>query len=406
MAGLIETLRSGSWLTRERARIVAFAVVAASLLGIAWLVATADGLMDRFGHPLGTDFVSFYAAGTLVQDGLPAAPYDIAAHFIRERELFGPATPYYSFLYPPFFLLVAALLALLPYVFSLALWQGVTLALYLSAIRAISAPRLDKLWLLLAIAFPAAIINLGHGQNGFLTAALFGGALALLERKPAVAGVLLGLLAYKPQFGLLVPLALAAAGYWRAIIAASLTMIALAIVTTAAFGMPVWDAFLHSTPFTRDILLEQGEVGWFKMQSVFAWARMWGAPVGLAYIAQACVALAVAATIVAGWSSSARYATKAAVLLLGTLLATPFSLDYDLMLLAPAITFLAADGMQRGFAPYEKTMLAALWVVPLLARSVPQLTDVPLAAPLILAAFVVISRSAFPAASVQAIRSR
>ena len=66
----------------------------------------------------------------------------------------------------------------------------------------------------------------------------------------------------------------------------------------------------------------------------------------------------------------AAFALKAAALLIGTMLATPYSLDYDLMLLAPAIAFLAADGIERGFAPYEKTVLAALWLVPLIARSV------------------------------------
>jgi hypothetical protein len=45
---------------------------------------------------------------------------------------------------------------------------------------------------------PAAFIIIGHGQNGFLTAALLGGALHLLDRRPWLAGLLIGGLAYKP----------------------------------------------------------------------------------------------------------------------------------------------------------------------------------------------------------------
>ena len=89
-----------------------------------------------------------------------------------------------------------------------------------------------------------------------------------------------------------------------------------------------------------------------------------------------------------------RHPLKAAALIIGCLLATPYSLDYDLMLLAPAIAFLAADGWQRGFAPWQITILAALWIVPLVARSVPEFTLIPLAVPLLLLAFGLLLRRA------------
>ena len=122
------------------------------------------------------------------------------------------------------------------------------------------------------------LVNLGHGQNGFLTAALLGGALAILDRRPIVAGLLFGLLAYKPQFGLMIPLALVAGGYWRSFAAAVATVAFLAVAATIAFGPDVWRAFFDSTHFMRTVVLEQGDPGWHKMQSLFAWARMWGAP--------------------------------------------------------------------------------------------------------------------------------
>lgn len=389
MSGLVETLRQGSWLTRERVRLIALALLAASVIGAGFLIATSDGLNDRLGRPLGTDFANVYAAGTYVVGGEPYAPFNPPAQFAREQAIFGAATQFYGWHYPPFFLGVAALLALMPYALALALWQGATLVMYAWMMRGIARSNgdNDRLYLLLALAFPAAFINLGHGHNGFLTAAIFGGALLQLDRRPILSGIFFGLLAYKPQFGMLIPLVLAASGRWRTFISAAATVALLALAVTLAFGPEVWRAFLASTAFTREVVLEHGDTGWHKIQSVFSWVRMWGGGVDLAYAVQGGVSVAVAAALVWLWRSRASFERKAAALLIGTILATPYSLDYDLMLLAPAIAFLAVDGVKHGFATWEKTLLAALWIVPLLTRSVAQATLVPLAVPLMLAAF-------------------
>ena len=378
-------MRTGAWLTRERVRLVALAVLAASLIGIVYLIVNSDGLNDRFGRPLGTDFSNVYAAGTYVLDGNAAAPFEPARQYAREQVIFGKDTPFYGWHYPPFFLGIAALLALMPYMLALALWQGATLGVYLWAIRGIVGAR-NALWPLLALAFPAVFINLGHGHNGFLTAALIAGALTLLDRRPFLAGILIGLLAYKPQFGMLIPFVLAASGHWRTFAAAAVTVALLTLGVTLAFGIEVWTAFLASTGFTRTVVLEQGGTGWYKIQSVFSLVRMWGGPVALAYAAQAAVTLALAASLAWLWRTHAAFPLKAAALLIGTVLATPYSLDYDLMLLAPAIAFVAIDGLNRGFAPWQKTMLAMLWVVPLVTRSVAEATLIPLAVPVMLLA--------------------
>jgi hypothetical protein len=250
------------------------------------------------------------------------------------------------------------------------------------------------LWLLLALAFPAVFVNLGHGHNGFLTAALFGVALVQLDRRPILAGILFGLIAYKPQFGLLIPLVLGATGRWRSFASAAATVAALVAITTLAFGVDTWRAFATFADYTRAIVLETGETGWHKIQSVFSWARMWGAPVPLAYAVQGAVTLTLAAALVWLWRSPAAFALKAAALCLATILATPYSLDYDLMLLAPAIAYLALDGLARGFAPWEKTALAALWAAPLLARGVAQATLIPLGVVAMLVVLVLLLRRA------------
>jgi len=420
---MLSSLRTGDWLTLARLRLVAWAIVAAFAIGYGYLIVTARGVIDAQGRPLGTDFSNVYAAGTYVLEGRPEAPFDPALQHQREQALFGDDTPFYGWHYPPFFLFIAGALALMPYGLALAAWQAATFLLYLVAMRAILvAPhgRPDKpapnetriapghLWLLLAGAYPAVFVNLGHGHNGFLSAALMAAALVVLDRRPLTAGVLLGLLAYKPQFGLLAPLVLAATGRWRTFASAAATVVLLAIITTLVFGPQVWDAFLASARFTRLVILEAGDTGWHKIQSVFAWARMWGGSVALAYTLQAATTAILGAALIWLWRSSASFQLRAAGFCIAAMLATPYCLDYDMMVLAPAIAFFAADGLARGFGPYEKTALAALWLVPLFARSVAQTTFVPLGVIAMLAVFTLLIRralaeSAVPAASLSSI---
>ncbi|HWA88467.1 MAG TPA: glycosyltransferase family 87 protein [Rhizomicrobium sp.] len=388
MAALSHILRDGAFLDRARIRLWTIAILIGFALAIAYLFATAHGVNDYDGRPLGTDFSDVYAAGTLANDGHAERAFDPAQHFAREKALFGNDTQFYGWHYPPFFLLVAAPLAHLPYLPALIVWQLASLAFYLLALRLLLRDVSDKTWLLVALAFPATFVNLTHGHNGFLTAGLIATALALLDKRPPIAGLCFGLLAYKPQFGVMIPLVLAVTGRWRSFAAAAATVAALALAVTALFGEAVWPAFLAGTHFTRTVVLEQGNTGFHKIQTVFAWARMWGASVPLAYIAQAFASLGVAAALTLLWRSRASTAVKGASLCLGMLLSTPYALDYDMMALAPAIAMLAAEGLREGFRPYERVMLLALWAVPILARGFAEITHIPLGVPVMAAAFV------------------
>ncbi|MEW6641680.1 MAG: glycosyltransferase family 87 protein [Pseudomonadota bacterium] len=379
--GALRAFLSGSWLTAERVRGYCLLLLAIATVGLMAWVALSHHMVDRNGKPLGTDFSSFYAAGALAREGGAAQAYDPVPHHGRQQQTFGAATPYYAWQYPPIFLLVAAPLAALPYPAALALWQGATLLLYLWVIGRIVRPirpAVGPVWLLAALAFPAVFINLGHGQNGFLTAALLGGAALMLPRRPLVAGVLFGLLAYKPQFALVIPLALVAGSCWRSVAAAVLTVAALAVATTLAFGIAPWQAFATSMDTSRRVLLEAGDVGFEKLQSAFAAVRLLGGGIPLAYAAQALVSGLVIASIAWAFRTLRDDGQKAALLLVGTLLASPHVLDYDLMVLGPAIAFAATSGFARGFRAGEISLLAAAWTVPLVARAVAGISAVPL----------------------------
>jgi alpha-1,2-mannosyltransferase len=350
----------------------------------------SDGLIDRNGKPIGTDFSNVYAAGHLAWQGRAADAYDPPLQHEAEKAVFGGRdVPFYGWHYPPFFLGIAFLVAALPYAWSLSAWLAASFAAYLAAIRAI-LPRRETL--LIASAFPAVFVNTGHGQNGFLTTALLGGALHLLTRRPWLAGVLIGLLTYKPQFGVLIPIALIAGGHWRTIGAAALTAMALLALSTLAFGTGIWHAFADSTTFTQAVVLEAGGTGWQKIQSIFSAVRMWGGSVPLAYAAQIALAVMLAATLAWLWRSDAAFELKAAALAVASLLATPYVLDYDLVVLSLAIAYLARLGLASGFRDFEISILAAAWIVPLLSRGLAQITGIPLGLLVLLSLYGLIMR--------------
>ena len=376
MTHIWQGLRTGEWLTVARMRAYSLILLGLSVLVFAGWIAVSDGLIDRNGQPIGTDFSNVYAAGTLTWQGRSADAYEPALQHAAEKVVFdGREVPFYGWHYPPFFFAIAFLVAAVPYAWGLAIWLGASFAAYLAAIRAI-LPRRETL--LVAAAFPAVFVNVGHGHNGFLTAALLGGALHWLDRRPWLAGVLIGLLAYKPQFGILIPIALVAGGRWRTIGAATATVAALVAISFALLGSGIWHAFANSMNFTQTVVLEQGGTGWQKIQSIFSAVRAWGASVPIAYAAQATLFAALAATLAWLWHSDAAFELKAAALALGSLLATPYVLDYDLVVLAVAIAFFARHGLRHGFRDFEISLLAAAWIVPLLSRSVAGATVIPL----------------------------
>jgi hypothetical protein len=139
---------------------------------------------------------------------------------------------------------------------------------------------------------------------------------------------------------------------------------------------------------TRTELLENGGPGWEKIQTVFAWVRLWGGPVPLAYGIQAAATLGMAVALIWLWRSAAAFPAKAAALAIAAVAAAPFSLDYDMTVTGIAVAFLAAGGQASGFAAWQKTALAALWLVPLVARSAGSV-HIPLGIIVMMAAFAV-----------------
>lgn len=392
-AYVLGQLRDAAWAEPRRLTAYAWILLAvyAAMLGYVWL--TANGLIDYARRPVGTDFVNVYAAGELVRQGEPAAAYNYARHRAAEvTALGGEFEGYYGWHYPPPFLLVAAALAGLPYLWALGTWLLGTFAAYCIVLRRL-LPRAQTL--LFSAAFPAVFVNLGHGQNGFFTAALFGAALHILWSRPFLAGCLIGLLTYKPQFGILIPFALLAIGAWRAIAGAVTSTLIVAGASLLAFGSSTWRAFIESVSLTTELTLEQGAAGFFKLQSTFAAVRLLGFSASEAHVAQIVVMLGALATVVCVWRRNVAPEAKCAVLAIGCLLAPPYVYDYDFVLLALPIVWMVRLAERSGYLPYEKTLLIALAVLPLVARPLAMELSIAITPALLVAALVVFARGAW-----------
>ena len=385
-ARIIERYATGVWLSGSLITFTAGAMIAGTAAALGFLFFSANGTVDIYGRPIGTDFSSFWSAGVMALAGHAPQSYDWSAHSEILRQWIG-TKDYYPWSYPPVFLLVSAALATLPYLPALVVWQASTMLAALGTLWAI-VPQWRAL--MLGIGFPGVLICVGNGQTGFLTAVLLTGGILALPRREILAGVLFGLLAYKPQFGLLLPFVLMAGGYWRAFVAAAATVLLGFALTFSVWGWPVWQAFLDSAHLTRTIVFENGDTGFEKFQSAFAWMRLWGGLLTVAYGLQAVLAAGVVIACIRIWRSDVDMRLKGAALLLGTLLSSPYVLDYDLIVLGMAIALVAAHGLERGFQRWDKTLLALAWFVPLVARPIAQTAYLPVGFLTLLAFFMLI----------------
>ncbi len=336
--------------------LICFALCVAHAVYLAASFFQGSWFVDPNGQAIATDFVNVWAGGRQALDGNPVAAYDVAIH--KQAEVAAVGHPFdgeYPWIYPPTFLFAAMLLALLPYVTANAVWVFLTFPAYVAAVRGIIGHRVG---ILLACAYPGILSNFMAGQNGFVTAALLGGALIFMERNPVLAGCFVGLLSFKPHLGILFPLVLIAGGHWRVIWAAALVVVLLVAASWLVFGIGTWEAFFHSLSAASQAALTDGRGDWAKLQSVFGLVRMVGGSEALAWTLQGALAGIAAILLGAMWRSKIVFDLKAAALVTGTLLTTPYLFLYDLTALAVPMAFLLRAGWHAGPVAGEMPGLA------------------------------------------------
>lgn len=372
------SLAEATWLTPERVTAWATVLLVLEIAFVLFIAAWQNGVFFPVENPHSADYVSFHAAGQLVWAGQPALAYDQTAHLAVQRATATMTDASYQyFFYPPVFLLLCAPLALLPYHLSCTLFLGGTLGLFLFAIHRILRPEGWR-WLIPVLAFPPVFWNIGVGQNAFLTAALFAGFTLTLDRRPASAGAMLGLLCYKPHYGLLAPFALVSGQRWKAFLAAAAVVIGLTGLSVALFGVETWRAYLTAAAGSSKVY-ESGRIDLAGMITMFGAARLIGVPPAAAWTLQAVSAATMVVLVFMVWRKTDQTNMRPAILLIATLLAVPLSLLYDQLLLLVAIAWLLRDARETGFLPWERLILVAVWLLSLLTWPVGTSWHIPLA---------------------------
>lgn len=325
-------------------------------------------IISSTGAPLYTDFTTAWVAGVQALQGDVAALYDAADFLKIQTALLGTQQYFYpNWPYPPTFPLLLAPFALLPYLWSFVTWTCVTLLCCIVVVYLI-VRRSPAIALVLASPFTAW--NILPGQTAFLTASLLGASLLALERRPVLAGVFIGCLTYKPQFGILVPVALAATKEWRAVASAVATITLLVGASVAAFGASAWEAFPRGLFQQFGVVLDADNLpddvaNWGYLQTIYGLIRYLHGGAILAWVGQAVVAVCAAFIVWQIWRSPTRYALKAALLSAAALLASPYAFAYDMAAIAVPVAFLARDQMCCGLLRGEQTILLGLFGVPL-----------------------------------------
>lgn len=356
------------------------------------------------------DFFANWSAAQLYRAGQIGRVYDLAFLNAFRQSLdsaFDPTQPYLilPFTYPPTYLLVIWPLSLLKFS-AYAAWLVVTGSLYAAALL----PWIErKAWpaaALLLLAAPASVDCIVFGQNGFLTAALITLGLRLARPRPLLAGLLLGLLAFKPQLGILLPVALASAGLWRTFAAAAVTAALMVALSAVLLGTPLWhDWFGMAASFSHDLQFH-GQALYHLMPTVMANALLAGAAWPVAQAAQLAATMAVAA---ATWAAFRGAPTGAAIaaLQLGTLLTTPFGFVYDMPIVTLAVAGLACEWSrpEARIALPEVLLAAVVLLLPYLMAA--EVTRLPLSAvTLSLLLAVAVRRSMLSRPSLQPRRAR
>jgi hypothetical protein len=140
-----------------------------------------------------------------------------------------------------------------------------------------------------------------------------------------------------------------------------------------------------------------GQIGYGKMMSPFAALRLLGASMTVSYVVQGAVSLGVAALLLKASWRKAWTPGLAALMLAGAPLATPYVLDYDMVILAFPMLWLAGQGLAGRFRDWERAALFVAFAAPALARPLALYLHVPIMPLAMLLLFEIVRRRAVAA---------
>ncbi|MDW6024565.1 glycosyltransferase family 87 protein [Mesorhizobium sp. BAC0120] len=317
------------------------------------------------GTPVGGDFINLWTTAKLILADRTADIYQVGRFMAYERTFVdGADIGLRLWAYPPLSLLFVWPFGLLGYYAALAVWSAIGLIVLTTGARRFG---FDRLEIAILLTSPATLLNLYFGQTGSLATGLLLLALSPRPGRDPVSATAGALLTIKPQFGFLLPLLWAFQGRWRMIAWTAVIVIGLIALAAALFGPEPWRDYLNDTLPTLGTLERAGSGPFMTMiPSMFMSLRIVTGNSSLASSVHAGFAALVLIVLVIRFWQVKDGVRRSAMLLIATVLMTPYLHNYDLaLLLCGALLMVRRFGSREGPASFFAGFLViAAWALP------------------------------------------
>lgn len=330
-------------------------------------VVSENNIGDNVSSPMGVDYIVLYTSGRMAASGHAIDIYKAEKARELAQKLTGVILPkdVQWFYLPTSLLAIVSLLSYIPFYISLLVWIAVTFAAAALALYLL-VPK-QRILSLLAFGFPGVMLNIRWGQTGFLNTALLGAGLYFMQSNPILAGLIFGMLSYKPQFLLFPFLILLISKEWRTLTWSVLFGLATIVISFMFLGADIWIMFFHHFYTAFPALLGSIWRTTIKIQpTLYTSLRLFGLN---GYWLDGILALfGIFVTLMSAWvyNRTDRVALKGSVLILGIFAVMPYFIQYDLMILCIPFVLIAYDFLENGCRKYELIILASLWMAVLL----------------------------------------
>jgi len=370
-----------SWLTARRLRAQAL-VLAACLWGVCTADFATPGLFDRAGNIKFQDFLPLYVSGRLVAQGRAGELYNqqvVAGEIekiVHRTGGDGQLRVLLPNLYGPQVGLLFAPLSRLSFPIAAWIWSAVNLLAFFACVFVVwrVCPGLHphaRFVALSAIAFPPLFNFFVRGQTSVLVLICFAAAfLALRADRSWLAGMAFGLLVFKPQFLIAIPLLLLLAGAWKMLAGLSVSAAAQIAWTWAYFGGAVmrsyFDLLWHVPNWISSAELPFAAIQMHSWRSFWSLLIPWPQVAMLLYLLSSLVTIALAASV---WKSASPLALRFSAVTLAVVLVNPHLFVYDLLVLTPALLLLAEwtlTNAQHRFSVTLRGLVYLAFILPLL----------------------------------------
>jgi alpha-1,2-mannosyltransferase len=333
---------------------------------ISFTAITQINSSEKVSSPIGIDYMMLYTSGKTAIEGKTTDIYDVPKQQAIIEEMLGTEMPKdVQWFYPPTFLLaIVSLFSALPFYPSLIIWLVCTLIFTIFSAYML-VPKY-KVLALLTLGFPAVFFNFRWGQNSFLSTSLLGLGIAFMQSNPVLAGLMFGLMTYKPQLACFPFIILLVTKEWRVLRWSAFFSLLTVLVSIFILGTNVWFVFLNHFFNKTPALLT---TIWIKTAGIqptlYTTLRLFGINGIFLKFLIILVGTTVTLVIMMIWRTANSLALRGSAMVLGIFTFMPYFIQYDLMLLSIPFILLTYDFIENGCNQYEIVVLAALWLMPM-----------------------------------------